>query len=76
MRGRGRLPWRQRFGNRNRRRVAAVASPDAADSLLDGIAGALAELRLAGHEPTERAVARDIVALGLGASGTQENTDG
>ncbi|MGN6810005.1 MAG: glycosyltransferase family 4 protein [Thermomicrobiales bacterium] len=76
MRHRSCLPWRPRFGNRNRQRVAAVASPDAADSLLDGIAGALAELRLAGHEPTERAVARDIVALGLGASGTQEKGDG
>jgi glycosyltransferase involved in cell wall biosynthesis len=71
-----RLHWRPHFRNRNRRGAVAVASPDAADPLLDGVADALAELRLAGHEPTERAVAREIVALGLGAAGTQEKADG
>ena len=40
------------------------------DPLLDGVGEALAELRLAGHEPTERTVARDLVELGLGPAGS------
>ncbi len=42
----------------------------APDLLLDGVAEALSALRLAGHEPIMRAVARDVVALGLGEAGT------
>jgi glycosyltransferase involved in cell wall biosynthesis len=38
------------------------------DPLLDGVAEALTDLRLAGHEPTLRSVARDITALGFGAT--------
>lgn len=39
-----------------------------ADPLLDEVAGALTELRLAGHEPTVRTIARDLMALGLGVA--------
>lgn len=62
-----------------RPRATAAGEPDGAwetdvvglaDPLLDSVAGALAELRLAGHEPTERSVARDLVALGCGAAVT------
>jgi len=54
---------------RNQRPAADVAEdgPPPPDPLLDGVADALAELRLAGHEPTVRGVARDVAALGLGA---------
>jgi hypothetical protein len=38
------------------------------DPLLDGVADALVELRLAGHDALERSVARDLAALGLGAA--------
>jgi hypothetical protein len=37
--------------------------------LAENVATALTELRLAGHEGLERSVARDLVALGLGADG-------
>jgi hypothetical protein len=54
---------------RNRLAPAAVPSPDACpdDPLLDGVAEALDDLRLAGHEPLVRSVARDLVTLGLRA---------
>ncbi len=55
---------------RNRRPAADVAQdgPPPTDPLLDGVADALAELRLAGHGPTVRGVARDLAGLGLGAA--------
>jgi hypothetical protein len=40
--------------------------------LADDVAAALSELRLAGHEGLERSIARDLVALGLGAGGTRK----
>ncbi len=48
--------------------VVATGAEDgewSADPLLDAVADALAALRLAGHEPTERTVARDLIELGL-----------
>ncbi|MGN6362514.1 MAG: glycosyltransferase family 4 protein [Thermomicrobiales bacterium] len=66
---------RRFFRRRNQRDVAAVAIPDAPDPVLDGVAAALADLRLAGHEPAERAVAREIVALGVGPAGAREGED-
>lgn len=55
---------------RNQHPMANVAEdgPPPSDPPLDGVADALAELRLAGHEPTVRGVARDLAALGLGVS--------
>lgn len=55
---------------RNQRPAADVApdGPLPPDLLLDAVADALAELRLAGHEPTTRTVARDLTALGLGVA--------
>lgn len=56
-----------------------VAAPDvvpgmASDPLLEEVADALAETRLAGYEPLARAVARELVALGDGvdAGGTRQ----
>ncbi len=47
-----------------------------ADPLLDGVADALAELRLVGHAGLERSIARDLVALGLGAGEGAESGGG
>ena len=53
--------------------VAVAAAPEAPadedDPLLDGVADALAELRLAGHEGLLRSVAGDVVGLGWGDEG-------
>ena len=71
-----RTPRAARRIRRNPWSVLAGPLPDASDPVLDAAADALAELRLVGHEPTERAVAREIVALGLGPAGAQEKEDG
>lgn len=47
---------------------AAAEAATTDDPLLDGVADALVELRLAGHDALERSVARDLTALGLGAA--------
>ncbi len=72
-------PPRQRsryfpLASRRNRPAAAHVSPDeatieapigaiSADPLLDGVADALAELHLAGHEPLLRTVAREVASL-------------
>jgi hypothetical protein len=58
---------------RNPRRASDVSvSERGQDPLADEIAAALTDLRLAGHEGLERSIARDLVALGLGAGGTRQ----
>ncbi|MFN8515890.1 MAG: glycosyltransferase family 4 protein [Chloroflexia bacterium] len=53
---------------RNPSRSSDVSVSEQGESPLAGeVATALAELKLAGHEGLERSVARDLVALGLGA---------
>ena len=61
-------------GERNRTIPLDVPPDDTldADPILDVVAEALTDLRLAGHEPTVRSVARDLVALGL--TGTPQGT--
>lgn len=61
---------------RNRRPatdVAQVGLPPP-DPPLDGVADALAELRLAGHGPTVRGVACDLAALGLGGASARSES--
>jgi hypothetical protein len=63
-----RSPFRIR---RNPRPASGVSvSERGQHPLADEVAAALADLRLAGHEGLERSIARDLVALGLGAGGT------
>ena len=58
-------------GRRNQSAPPGVppAGTLAVDPTLDVVAEALTDLRLAGHEPTVRSVARDLVALGLSGEG-------
>jgi hypothetical protein len=59
---------RQGGSNERNRPTPLDVAPDdilEADPVLDAVAEALTDLRLAGHEPTVRSVAGDLVALGL-----------
>lgn len=55
--------------------LAAQSGAAGADALVDGVADALVELRLAGHAALERSVARDIVALGIGGTATVDGDE-
>jgi glycosyltransferase involved in cell wall biosynthesis len=66
-------PLRRLFPiRRNPRPPSGVSVSEHGDSpLAEDVAAALTDLRLAGHAGLERSVARDLVALGLGAGGKQ-----